>query len=143
MVASAFLNSCAIPAESSPSAARFSLSCICCCSAASSVRSLSRQIAPLIFSCPFRIGEMVTPRWPRSPEGLACSTSSRRKTRPSLKHSATNSASVSRTKIPPRQEEHHQAEQKNSDGRADSQGRQIRRLACLQHREDREWIHIT
>src|SRR5712675_1242240 len=51
--------------------------------------------------------------------------------------------SVSRTKIAPRQEEHHQADQKNSDGRADPQGRQICRLACLQRREDGEWIHVT
>src|SRR5712671_2019586 len=52
-------------------------------------------------------------------------------------------ASVSRTKIAPRQEEHQQADQKNSDSRADTKGRQIRRLACLQHREDGEWIHVT
>src|SRR5712675_828849 len=52
-------------------------------------------------------------------------------------------ASVSRTKIAPRQEEHHDANQKNSDSRAHAKGRQIRRLACLQHREDGEWIHVT
>src|SRR5712675_2442211 len=52
-------------------------------------------------------------------------------------------ASISRTKVAPRQEEHQQADQKNPDSRADAKGRQIRRLACLQHPEDGEWIHVT
>src|ERR1700687_611398 len=83
-----------MPAESSPRAARFSFSCICCCRAASSVKSLRRQIAPLIFSLPLRIGEMVTPRWRCSPDGVACSTCSRRKILPSVRHSATNRVSL-------------------------------------------------
>src|SRR6266481_3278205 len=89
MVASAFLNSCAMPADSSPSAARFSFSWTRCCSAASSVKSVSRQIAPLIFSEPRRIGEIVTPKCRVSPAGGMCSTSSRRKIFPVERHSAT------------------------------------------------------
>src|SRR5258708_5349589 len=110
MVASAFLNSCAIPADNSPTPARFSFSCIRCCSAASSVKSVTRQIAPLIFPSPRRIGEMVTPRCRVSPAGGICFTSSRRKIFPFERHSAISfvnsedapSASLYRRKASPR-----------------------------------------
>src|SRR5260221_443195 len=115
-----------MPAESSPRAARFSFSYICCCRAASSVKSTRQQIQPFHFF--LLIAQFLNPAL----HGGAHEGGGVLRARCRRRFFFVRVSRV--PKIVSHKEGQSRGDRKNSEGRAGTKRPQTRGLRCLQGR---------